>query len=79
MSYLMTKIDKTNVLLSVLFNIFFNRCFNQNVYLIFHYFLETQMVAWSQTSTGLSVCVYGGLHEMLTMPATVLLEYKTIL
>ena len=27
----------------------------------------------SQTSTGLSVYVYGGLHKVLTLPATVLL------
>ena len=27
----------------------------------------------SQTSTGLSECVHGGLHKVLTLPATVLL------
>ena len=31
----------------------------------------------SQTSTGLSVYVHGGLHEVLTLPTTVLLA-KTI-
>ena len=32
----------------------------------------------SQTSTGLSVYVYGGLHKMLTLPATVLLAKKQL-
>ena len=31
-------------------------------------------MAESQTSTGLSVYVYGGLHTVLTLLATVLLE-----
>ncbi len=30
------------------------------------------MADQSQTSTGLSVYVYGGLHKVLTLPATVL-------
>ena len=36
-----------------------------------HYFLVTQMADQSQTSTGLSV--YGGVHKVLTLPATVFL------
>ena len=32
----------------------------------FHYSLVTQMADRSQTSTGLPVYVYGGLHKMLT-------------
>ena len=35
--------------------------------------LVTQMADRSLTSTGLSVYVYGGLHEVHTLPATVLL------
>ena len=30
----------------------------------------TQMAVQSQISTGLSVYVYGGLHKVLTLPAT---------
>ena len=30
----------------------------------------------SQTATGLSVYVYGGLHKVVTLPATVLLAKK---
>ena len=39
----------------------------------FHYFLLTQIVDGFQTSTGLSVYVYGGLQLwLLTLPATIL-------
>ena len=45
----------------------------QNVLSVFHCSLVTQMADRSQTSTGLSVYVYGGLHKVLTLPATFLL------
>ena len=38
-----------------------------------NYFLVPQMAGRSQTSTDLSVYVYGGLHKVLTLPAHVLL------
>ena len=37
--------------------------------ILFLYFLLTQMADRSQTSTGLSDYVYGGLHKVLTLPA----------
>ena len=37
----------------------------QNLSSVFHYFLVTQMANRSQTSTGLSVYVYGVLHKVL--------------
>ena len=40
---------------------------------VFPYSLVTQRAYRSQTSTGLSVYVYGGLHKVLTLPTTVLL------
>ena len=45
---------------------------------IVHYFLVTQIADRSRTSTGLSVYVYGRLHKVLTLPATILLA-KTIM
>ena len=46
----------------------------QNVWSVFLYSLVTQMADRSQTSTALSVYLYGGLQKMLTLPATVLLD-----
>ena len=48
---------------------FFFRC-NAKCVIGFHYFLVTQIADRSQTSTGLSVYVYGGLIKVLTLPAT---------
>ena len=44
----------------------------QNLLSGFHYSLVTQMADQSQTSTGVSVYEYGGLHKVLKLPATVL-------
>ena len=56
---------------------FIHVCFGieamQHLLSFFHYSLVTQMADRSQTSTGLSVYVYGGLHEVLTLPSTFLL------
>ena len=74
MSYLM-KINKIcfpfEIYCSVsilLFFVFINVM--QNVLLFFHYFRVSKMADRSQTSTGLSVYVYDGLHKVLTLPAT---------
>ena len=42
----------------------------QNLLTVFYYSVMTQMADRSQTSTGLSVNIYGGLHKVLTLPAT---------
>ena len=60
---------------SVLFH-FFNRI-HAKISSVFHYSLVTQMANRSQTSTGLSVYVYGRLHKVLTLPATVLKDLYT--
>ena len=49
-----------------------NRCHGKSV-IGFQYSLVTQMADRSQTSTGVSLYVYGELHKVLTLPATLLL------
>ena len=50
----------------------------QNLHSAFHNSLVTQMADRSQTFTGLSIYVYGGLHKVLTPPAIVLLAKKQL-
>ena len=61
---------------------FIQYCFGidamQNLLIVIHFSLVTQMADRSRTSTGLSVYVYGGLHKVLTLPAILLLA-KSIL
>ena len=49
----------------------FHRCHANWVIGFSLFFIVTQMAGLSQTSTGLSVYVYGGLYRVLTLPATV--------
>ena len=80
MSYLMLKINSLILRLKFiaqskecLFIYFFALMPCKMCNQFFTIFLKTQMANRSQTSTGLSVYVYGGLHKEPKLPATVLL------
>ena len=70
----MIKLRVWSFLLSERFTLlFFCTDAMQNLSYVFQYSLVTQMADRSQTSTGVSLYVYGELHKVLTLPATLLL------